>query len=143
MCVECLRMSKNKIFSLKENKCSFVLSNAAQREVDKLKIDGCVINDASERCDWAIIDIETSTEFYIELKGSDVCKAYNQIESSVNRLTSDRKKKKMGIIVHNKNPSTDSEQMVYKKKAMKAKITLLTGGPVLKATLDELIKRVE
>lgn len=142
MCLECLRMSKNKIFSLKENRCSFVLSNTAQRTVDKLKIDGCVINDTSERCDWAIIDLETSTEFYIELKGSDVCKAYNQIECTVNRLTSDRNKEKLGIIVHNKNPSTDSEQMVYKKKARRAKIKLLTGGPVLKATIDDLLKKV-
>lgn len=142
MCTECLKKSKNKLFSLKENKCSFVLSNSTQRTVDKLKIDGCVINDASERCDWAIIDLETLTEFYIELKGSDVCKAYSQIECTAARLSADKDKIKMGIIVHTKNPSTDSEQMVYKKKAKRAKIKLLTGGPVLKCAIGDLLKKV-
>ena len=62
--------------------------NPTEREVEKIEVDGCVITEGI-RCDWLVRlnDATSKEEIYVELKGSDVYHAVEQLQASVERLS--------------------------------------------------------
>jgi hypothetical protein len=65
----------------------FEIRNYKKRVIKKVRIDGCVINDARPRCDFLFeVDGRIPCAAYVELKGSDVKKAYSQIEATLTAL---------------------------------------------------------
>lgn len=71
----------------KENKCSFEVMAPTNFTLQKIKIDGGVINDnETERCDYAVTADEKDKKhsfFFIELKGRDLAKAISQLETTI------------------------------------------------------------
>lgn len=67
-----------------ENGRSFRLHNPQKRQIDEVKVDGCLMPDTKERCDYlfAITEPEMCV-YYVELKGKDVIKAVSQINSTI------------------------------------------------------------
>lgn len=69
---------------------SVTVYNDGYKEVAVVKVDGCLINDASKRCDW-LFEIPVGKKFVtgvdkvklVELKGSDVAKAFAQLEATL------------------------------------------------------------
>lgn len=58
----------------------FELRNKSRKTVCRVKVDGCLINDhKTKRCDFLFKVCETETHFLVELKGTDVDKAVDQI----------------------------------------------------------------
>ncbi|AZA81691.1 hypothetical protein C1637_03700 [Chryseobacterium lactis] len=102
----------------------------------KARIDDCIITSKSiEKCDFLFIRDseckESKTEFYfVELKGSDIEKAFNQIIETIKHLTDQLLLKKdliFGFIVSSKVPSggndvTKLKQLFAKKYGKKLEI---------------------
>ena len=77
----------------------------------KIKIDGDVeINTKNKKCDFLVIKQEKEDiEIFIELKGSDIKKAYEQIITSYKKYSDKSKQPKLyAAIVASKYPSKDS-----------------------------------
>jgi len=77
-------MSKNKIIAVSENTRRFEIRNDKSKFVNKVRVDGCLIDDNRECCDYLFeIDKSISLVIYVELKGSDIQKAYNQLIATI------------------------------------------------------------
>ncbi|MCI5162274.1 MAG: hypothetical protein D3917_09700, partial [Candidatus Electrothrix sp. AX5] len=69
---------------VKEHRSSFQLCNAARLKIEKIQVDGCLIDDVRERCDWLLVNREEKKRaLYIELKGADIGKAIRQLEATL------------------------------------------------------------
>lgn len=70
---------------VKENKSKFELQNNKKIKLKKVQVDGCLIKDGRERCDWIIeIDDQSSQRaLFIELKGCNIEKAISQLKSTL------------------------------------------------------------
>jgi len=79
--------------------------NPNQDRVLKIEVDGCVISDNNTpRCDYAIVP-SNEVEIYVELKGSDIPHAVQQIESTIGLLSEDPKKiRKLCFVVSTRVP---------------------------------------
>ena len=76
-----------------------------------------------EKCDFGFIRYSNNDFYFVELKGSDIGKALNQIVSSINFLNNNLivipKNKRLGFIVSSKVPSAGTD--VKKLKQIFAK----------------------
>ena len=72
-------------FVSSENGCKHIGRNVSGHEIRQFKIDGEVIakNADTARCDYLLLNDEAKRAYYIELKGSDLEKAIQQIEATV------------------------------------------------------------
>ena len=108
--------------------------NYIQRaEVRVIKIDGCVIK-KGKRCDYLVI-LSSGEELYIELKGSKVSYAVEQILASIPELTADKSKEKLGFICSTRCPINSTETQKLKKNVKKKynlKLTIKNGEIVYK-----------
>jgi hypothetical protein len=70
--------------SVTEKGKTFQLDNKSKREVACIKIDDCVFKQADGiKCDY-LFEVESQRKlFYVELKGSDITKALNQITETL------------------------------------------------------------
>jgi hypothetical protein len=101
-CEECRCDTK---IVLQENKSKITFLNPNQDKILTIKVDGCAISDNETlRCDYALIPSD-EVEIYVELKGSDIVHAVEQIESTI-RLLSDnpQKIKKLCFVVSTRVP---------------------------------------
>jgi len=66
-----------------ENKSKFEVINSKKIAIKKVQVDGCLIQENSEKCDW-IISIDTLNRvFFIELKGCNIDKAISQLKTTL------------------------------------------------------------
>lgn len=73
--------SKSKVAS--ENGKRFEISS--QEDFTKIKIDGCLIALQNiEKCDFGFVRHLNQQFYFVELKGKDIQKAYNQIVGTIN-----------------------------------------------------------
>lgn len=72
-------------FVSSENGCKHIGRNVSGHKIRQFKIDGEVIakNADTIRCDYLLLNDEAKRAYYIELKGSDLEKAIQQIEATV------------------------------------------------------------
>ncbi len=66
----------------------FVIQNPDRACVRVVQIDNCVITDGL-RCDWLFVAMGDPTEIYVELKGSDVGHAIEQIGETIAKVSED------------------------------------------------------
>ncbi|HEY9811850.1 MAG TPA: hypothetical protein V6D13_21175 [Halomicronema sp.] len=105
----CEELTTNKIIVLKENKSKMIFENPNQAPVRKIKVDGCVIKEESQKCDYVLIP-DYQVEIYVELKGTDIPKAIEQLESTIELLSDNPKKiRKLCFIVSTRCPKTASD----------------------------------
>jgi hypothetical protein len=90
VCSEFLKQ-KNKIVTCTDNKCStkYIYENDSLDELSKYRVDGCLINDDGSKCDFLLLNCNKNTAYFIELKGSDLIKAVEQIDRSIDILHND------------------------------------------------------
>jgi len=80
----CGEVTKKKIISVSENKMNFRIINKHLVSIRTVTVDGCLINDKRQRCDYMFeIDAPCNYVIYLEFKGCDVKKALNQLESTI------------------------------------------------------------
>ncbi len=80
--------NRESIIVCKENKSEYRYENTSQHEVAKIKIDGGLIGDATTtRCDYLLVDWDGHIAVFIELKGSDVYHAMDQIRLTIDHVS--------------------------------------------------------
>ena len=111
---ECAEDRCDKKIVLQENKSKITFLNPNQEKILIIKVDGCEISgNETLRCDYALIPSD-EVEIYVELKGSDIVHAVEQIKSTI-RLLSDnpQKIKKLCFVVSTRVPkqTTNIQQL--------------------------------
>ena len=72
---------------LREKRSAIVFLNPRRARIRKIVIDGCVIKDGP-RCDHLLIDA-VPVEHFVELKGSNVRHALDQLEATIKQVSTD------------------------------------------------------
>jgi hypothetical protein len=91
----CTRCSHDSEIVVSEKKSRYQLNNPGKKLVCVTKIDGCFVVQQLA-CDYLITDCHDYVAYFIELKGSDVYRAYDQIQHSLFQI----KDKLNGYICH-------------------------------------------
>ena len=78
----CDRRSK---IIIQENKSKYIAKNNDTALVEQYKVDGCLITKGI-RCDYLLINSSKLKSYFIELKGSDINHAVDQIDQSIKTL---------------------------------------------------------
>lgn len=68
---------------VQEKRSKFEVINRNRIELKKVEVDGCLITDNKEKCDWIISIDSMNKALFIELKGCDVDKAISQLKSTL------------------------------------------------------------
>jgi hypothetical protein len=63
----------------------YIAKNLNKKELKGLRVDDCLITDG-QKCDYLLININDKTIYFIELKGSDLIKAIDQIDRTLDIL---------------------------------------------------------
>jgi len=126
---ECEKIVSDKRITRKENQSQIIIENPNQFKVCVVQVDGCAIKEGL-RCDYLVIpdqqDIKKVIEIYIELKGSKILHAIEQLEATIKKLSYDpAKQEKVCIIISTRCPLTTPEIQKFKlrfKKTYNAKL---------------------
>ncbi len=79
--------NREKIIPCKENRSEYRYVNSLENRVAKIKFDGCLINDETTiKCDYLLVDWDSHIAVFIELKGSDIYHALNQIGATIDHV---------------------------------------------------------
>lgn len=117
----CQTKTKDPLIPLREprTRSQLVISNPNRNEVTVIKVDGCEIADNSTpRCDFAI-DVHTDLEIYVELKGSDIKHAIEQIESTISIISSSPQlARKLCIVVSTRVPRQGTNIQALQRRFM-------------------------
>lgn len=127
----CTKKSSQKVVSLSENGRKFILNNVAKRKLAIITVDGCLISsNTTEKCDFLIeIDEPFTVAIYIELKGKNIEKAYNQLINTMNILrTRHITTKKICQIVASRVPKSGTNIGNLKANMMRTHKALLQLG---------------
>lgn len=86
-----VRAGRYPAFTSKEKNCIHVGCNKNGSYVRQYRVDGGVVPKSYEgaRCDYLLLNDDRKRAYYIELKGSDIRKAMQQIDVSVAMLQPD------------------------------------------------------
>lgn len=84
------REGTHPIFTSSENRCVHIGRNPGAHNVRQFKIDGGVFPNGTipQRCDYLLLNDSAKESYYVELKGSNIPKATQQIDSTVNVISS-------------------------------------------------------
>ncbi|MDO4226463.1 hypothetical protein [Neisseria sp.] len=128
--INCSEIIFNKIITFKDKKNPqmLIIRNPNLYEIEKTIVDGCKITDGI-RCDF-MMEIRHSNytgirEYYIELKGTDLAKALDQILETAKILTKQHDCLKKGFIICNRSPESTTENQKLIIQARKKKIDLI------------------
>jgi len=83
---ECTKEINNPIIPLEEKGKKMIFHNKNRKVIKKIQVDNCAIKEG-KRCDWLVID-DKNYEHFVELKGSDVVHACEQLSISITKLSS-------------------------------------------------------
>lgn len=83
--------TKSGNISVTENKVRCIFENKLKIDINEIHVDnGLISSQTVEKCDYIVYwESDNSFVYYIELKGSDVSKAYSQILSTI-KLTENK-----------------------------------------------------
>ncbi len=133
----CRCTTNDKIIVVSENKRKFTLVNPDCKSIEKIKVDGCLIDDNRERCDYLFeIDCPCELAIYLELKGRNIEKAYSQLVSTLGYLSSSHSSLKREChIVASRVPRAGPKVQELKAKLAKShKVKLVVH--TIKAQID-------
>jgi len=63
--------------------------NKSSNHLAKYRVDGGLISDKGAKCDFLLLNCEQKQSYFIELKGSDIIRAVEQIDRSIDKLKPD------------------------------------------------------
>jgi len=117
---KCTETIYHKIITVEENKRKFIIKNNNAKKVNRVKVDGCLIGTQEEKCDYLfeIYDkVNIVLVIYVELKGKDIKKAYDQLVSTIKYCQEKHNevKKKECYVVASRVPKAGTELQVLKK----------------------------
>ncbi len=114
---KCEHSDRRRRIPLAEKRCNMFFINPKGLKVRRIVVDGCAITDGP-RCDWLIITRD-AVEHYVELKGSDVKHALEQIEETIKQISADaRCCPKLAFVISRRMPllGTDLQNRSHRFK---------------------------
>lgn len=63
----------------------YIYSNRSLDKLTKYRVDGCLIIDGA-KCDYLLLNCDKKKSYFIELKGSDLIRAVEQIDRTIDLL---------------------------------------------------------
>ncbi len=119
MSKSCTKITKDKMIKIEENKRKAVFRNKSGSTHHVSRIDGCLVEDGP-RADYLVSE-EDGVSVIVELKGSDVSRACEQVFASVaHPEVQPLLKKKVGfLVICSKYPRFDSFVIKAKQRAAK------------------------
>jgi hypothetical protein len=125
----CERLTHDPLIVVQEHHSRFVLKNPNRFEFKSVLIDGCVIK-VGQRCDYLIVG-PTGIEYFIELKGSDVEHAVNQLRTTILQIGSKAKGiERYSFIVINRCPRITPKVQLLMKRFKKDLNSPLHNSPL-------------
>jgi len=88
---ECTENKTDSKILLTENRMKMTFLNRERKVVKVVTIDNCVVTEGI-RCDYLVIN-EKDNEFFVELKGTDIRHACDQLTASIKQLSTNPKQK--------------------------------------------------
>ena len=128
---------KRKIVTLEERKGrKYIATNVSNSTLTLYTIDGCVVK-TGNRCDFLLVKEKTDS-YFIELKGSDLGHAVEQIDTTINQLADELLGNVHGRIVLSraKTPDLKSSSLI------KLELKLKRLGGSLKKQVNQLEENV-
>jgi hypothetical protein len=105
---DCEEYKNDQEIVLKENQSKVTFLNPKSKKIRVIRIDGCVIT-SGLRCDYAIVP-NSSIEIYVELKGSDIRHAVEQLKSTISQVSENtQRKSKLCLIISTRCPVLSAE----------------------------------
>ncbi|UFH49202.1 hypothetical protein [Pseudomonas sp. KNUC1026] len=139
MTASCSISTNNSIEKFEENRSILRIHNQNRKKLLRHQVDGCLIK-SGIKCDWMLVEEKTKTEIYIELKGSDVEHAVDQISKTVEQL-SDSPPKKWGYVICTRSPMSATEiQRATKSIAKSHGVTLRIRKTIHDENIENLIR---
>lgn len=127
---ECTTTSTDKLIVLSENKSKIIFKNTASKKIKKIIVDGCAIKNGI-KCDFLIID-DNEKEFFVELKGTDITHAFEQLSRSIELLSkSPKSEEKHSFVISTRSPLISSKLQKYKlnfKKQFNSSLLVKNGS---------------
>jgi len=114
----CIQKTDDSNIKFEENGKKIVFVNSKKLICHKIQVDGCAIK-IGVRCDklLKVGDLnKEGKEYYVELKGTDVVHAVDQIYSSIGVLHNDKSPIEAFIIFSNMSPKFSSKIQLAKSK---------------------------
>jgi hypothetical protein len=76
-------------FKDKSHSTEYRYKNQSSNHLAKYRVDGGLISDDGAKCDFLLLNCEQKQSYFIELKGSDIIRAIEQIDRSIDKLKTD------------------------------------------------------
>lgn len=102
--------SRRPSYYYKENKMTIIFNNDNKHSCTHYRVDGCMIT-KGDKCDGLLCDETANTDYFYELKGTDVHHGIKQLRKSIEQL-GDKNNATFACIVCKKVPkevSTDKQ----------------------------------
>jgi len=134
----CNDTTQNKIVSVSENRRTFRVNNKSLFTINSVTVDDCYIT-AGLKCDFLfeVIDEELKEVFYVELKGSDISHAIQQLEATVKHCFSIHKTvpRKCYIVASRVPKALTSTQKIKKEFKRKNNLMLYIDTKIKEVTV--------
>ena len=115
----CKKVENGPTIVCKEKGRKMVFINSARKQVEKIRVDGCVLRQVLA-CDFLVIEYSGS-EHFIELKGKNVAHALKQLEATIPLLSKNRTDQpNYAWIISSEAPSIQSGFQIQKARFIKA-----------------------
>lgn len=102
-----------------ENKRKIIFLNPERHTYKKVDVDGCTIKEG-KRCDKLLLSADECEERYVELKGTDVMHAIEQLEATIKQLGENEDNRHSYVICTNVAPAIES-RIQLKMKLFKSR----------------------
>ena len=116
----CSDVSYNRIVVVEEKGKKFLINNPDGQIIIKVKVDGCVVTDSSERCDYIFeIGKPVQLAFFVELKGAKIKKACSQLYTTLSRFNDRYSSVKKEAYIVASNTKISRPEIAKEKKRFK------------------------
>lgn len=124
----CVRPTTDSKIKFEENKRKIIFLNPERLEYKKVQVDGCVINDkVTMRCDQLLVSADERDERYVELKGTDVMHAIEQLEATIVLLGESDSNRHSYVVSTNVAPAYNTkiqQKAMYFKKRYRSELVI-------------------
>lgn len=104
----CITETRERNIKFEENKRKIIFHNPSSSPYKKVKVDGCAIT-AGLKCDNLLVSDDEHSEYYVELKGTDVMHAVDQLENTIQKIGEFDDDRHSYIICTNVSPKCRTE----------------------------------
>ncbi|MDD6473331.1 MAG: hypothetical protein PUF62_09940 [Bacteroidales bacterium] len=107
----CISETTDSQIKFEENKRKIIFQNLSRFPYECVDVDGCTIKEGV-RCDKLLISADEREERYVELKGTDVMHAIEQLEETIKHLGEYTDNRHAYVISTNVAPAIDTKRQV-------------------------------